>query len=117
MRHSAGCLLLIITLLTVLRPANVHLLVVIFDKLGNTSYLAIAEDASVLEHCITVAFHEKLCRASLGELAVAGMNVHTLNHAERRKIEIVSRHLKIVILRHGSVLHIFKVLLQVAAHD
>ena len=48
-------LLLIITLLAILSPAEIHLLIMIFDELRNPSYLTVAEDATVLEYRITIA--------------------------------------------------------------
>lgn len=89
----------------------------VFDEIRNLRYLAVTENASVLDHRITVALNEELRRTTLGKLAVAGVDVHALHHAERREIKIITRHLEIVVLRHVSVLHIFKVLLQVSAHD
>lgn len=89
----------------------------LLDKLGNPGYLTVAEDALVLEHRVAIALDKELGGTAFGELAVAGMDVHALDHAEGREIEVITYHLEIVILRYGSVLHIFQVLLQVAAGD
>lgn len=110
-------LLLVIAFFAILSPANVHILIMILDKLGNLSNLSVSKDTTVLQDRIAVAFHEKLGRAALSKLFVAGMHVHTFHYAKRCKIQIVPRHLKIVIFWHCSVLHVFQVLLQVTARN
>ena len=56
------------------------------DKLGNPGYLTVAEDALVLEHRVAIALDKELGGTAFGELAVAGMDVHALDHAEGREI-------------------------------
>jgi len=108
--HCEG-LFLVVSHLAVLRPTKVHFLIVLFDELGYPGYFAVAEDTSVLEYCVTIALDEELGGAALAEPAVAGMDVHAFYHTEGREIEVITHHLEIIILRHGSVLHIFQVLL------
>ena len=62
----------------------------VFNKIRYLSYLTVIKDASVLKHRIAIALDEELGRTTLSEFAVAGMHVHTLHHAERRKIQVIT---------------------------
>jgi len=83
----------------------------VLNEIGYLGYLSIIEDATVLNDRITVSLDKELGRTALRELAVTGMDMHTLDHAERSEIQVIARHLKIVVLRHDSILHVFLVLL------
>ena len=110
-------LFLIVALIAILRPAEVHFLVMLLDELGYPGYLTVAENTTVAHYGVTVALDKELGGTAFGKLAVTGMDMHALDHAEGREIEVITHHLEIVILRHGSVLQIFQVLLQVVAGD
>ena len=49
-------LFLVVSLFAVLRPAEVHLLIVLLDEFGYPGYLAVAEDASVFISGISYAY-------------------------------------------------------------
>jgi hypothetical protein len=76
------------------------------DELGNLGYLTVVEDTAVLEYRIAILLDKELGGTALGELAVAGMYMHTLDDAERGEIKVIACNLEIVILRHRSVLHV-----------
>jgi hypothetical protein len=79
-------LLLVKALVTVLRPPEIHFLIMILDEIGNFGYFPIIENATILNNRIAVALNKELSRPSLSELTVAGMYVHTLHHTEGCKI-------------------------------
>ena len=72
----------------------------VLDEISDFGNLTVTEDASVLKHCIAVAFYEELGRPALGEFFVASVHMHTLDHTERGEIQVITGYLKIVILRH-----------------
>ena len=79
----------------------------VLDELGDLGYLTVVKDTPVLEHCVAVVLDKELSRATLGEFAIAGMDVHTFHNTEGSEIKVITCYLEIIILRHDSVLHIF----------
>ena len=87
----------------------------ILNEVGDLGNLTIIEDSTVLKNRVAIALNKELGRTALSKFAVASMHMHTFYHTERGKIQVITRHLEIVILRHSLILHVFKVLLQIAA--
>ena len=54
-------------LFAILRPADIHFLIMILDKIGNLSYLAVVENAPTLKDRVTIALNKELCRTSFGK--------------------------------------------------
>lgn len=81
------------THIALFRPPLVHIQIVLFDEGANLNDLVITEDSSMLHEGVAVAFDEKLSGTALGELLIAGVNVHTFNHTMRGKIEVVAANL------------------------
>jgi len=53
-------LLLIIAFIAVLRPSDIHLLIMLLDEISNLSYLTVIEKAAILENGVTIALNEEL---------------------------------------------------------
>jgi hypothetical protein len=53
-------LFFVIALLAILRPAQIHVLIVVFDEFGNLCYLSVVQDASVLDYGISITLYEEL---------------------------------------------------------
>ena len=101
----------VVACLAILRPSDIHLLIVVLYEFSNLSYLPIVKYATIADDCIAIAFDEELSRASLSEFTITCMDVHTLHYAKGGKIEVITCYFEIKIFRHGSILHIFQVLL------
>ena len=85
---------------TVLCPFFIHLFVVFFDECLNFADFPIRQNPLVLKNTVAVALNKELGGTGFGQLFIAGVDVHTFHNAERRKIEVISRNLKLVIFRH-----------------
>jgi len=53
-------LLLIIAFIAVLRPSDIHLLIMLLDEISNLSNLPVIENAAILENSVTIALDEEL---------------------------------------------------------
>ena len=90
------------TRVALFRPPLVHIQIVLFDEGSDLDDLVITKDTAVLHKGVTVAFDEKLCGTTLGELLITGVNVHTFDHTMGGKIEVVTANLELIILRHPT---------------
>lgn len=62
--------------LTILSPFEIHFLVILLDEALYLVDFPVVQFASVLENRIPIALHEEFAWAALGQLFIAGMNVH-----------------------------------------
>ena len=81
----------------------------------NLGYLLVTENSTATDYGIAITLDEEFGRTAFCEFAVAGMDMHTFHYTEGSKVQIVTRHLKIEILWHHLVLHIFLILQQIAS--
>ena len=54
-------LLFVISFVTILRPTEIHFLIVIFYELRYSGNLSVIENPTVLKYCIAIALDEEFC--------------------------------------------------------